>query len=297
MDNKLLKSFIMLAQSKSYREAAEKLFITQPTLSKQINLLEQELGLSLFDRDNRGAILSKEGEMLYRNALVLFEQINHFLCIAKKIRTGKTGNINIGYTSSFLNIIPEVVNSFKRQYPNINIKLTEMSTVKQEQELLKGQIDLGFMQKPENNSFSFIPLGNDYLCVVTHPDIKINKQNIEELLETNNLILLSEANNPELYHIVSDNLKIHNLDQKPVQYLTNVYSVLALVESQMGITILPYSIISFLKSGFSCQPLPGYQSEWQLGLAWNKELTHPLRIEFINNVAENNHSKGLGIWI
>lgn len=91
LDNKLLKSFIVLAQSKSYREAAEKLFITQPALTKQINLLEQELGLSLFERNNHGAKLSAEGEMLYRNALVLDEQINHFMCIAKKIRTGKTG--------------------------------------------------------------------------------------------------------------------------------------------------------------------------------------------------------------
>ena len=297
MDNKLLKSFIMLAQSKSYREAAEKLFITQPALSKQINLLEQELGLSLFDRDNHGAKLSEEGAMLYRNALVLFEQINHFLCVAKKIRTGKTGNLNIGYTSSFLNIIPEVVNAFNRQHPNINIKLTEMSSVKQEQELLKGRIDLGFMRKSEDDSFSFMPLGNDYLCVVTHPDIKSNRQSIDELLETNNLILLSDANNPELYHIVSDYLKKRNLAQKPAQYLTNVYSVLALVESRMGITILPYSIISFLKSGFSCQPLPGCQSEWQVGLAWNKELSLPLRIEFINCVAENNHAKDAEIWM
>ncbi|HAE8960364.1 TPA_asm: LysR family transcriptional regulator, partial [Salmonella enterica subsp. enterica serovar Newport] len=51
MDNKLLKSFIILAQSRSYREAAEKLFISQPALTKQINLLEQELNLSLFERD------------------------------------------------------------------------------------------------------------------------------------------------------------------------------------------------------------------------------------------------------
>ncbi|MHV39762.1 LysR family transcriptional regulator, partial [Escherichia coli] len=57
MDNKLLKSFIMLAQSQSYRQAAEKLFITQPALTKQINLLEHELDLSLFERDNHGAKL------------------------------------------------------------------------------------------------------------------------------------------------------------------------------------------------------------------------------------------------
>lgn len=288
MDNKLLKSFIILAQSQSYRQAAEKLFITQPALTKQINLLEHELDLSLFERDNHGAKLSEEGEMLYQNALVLDEQINHFLCIAKKIRTGKTGHLNIGYTSSFLNIVPEIVNSFNTQYPNINIKLIEMSSIQQEQELLKGRIDLGFMRKSEEDNLSFIPLGKDFLCVVTHPDIKNKKQTIDDLTDAHNLILLSEISNPELHHIVSDYLKTRNFDKKPAQYLTNVYSVLALVGSRMGVTILPHSIISFLKSNFSYQALTGYQSEWPLGLAWNKQLDIFLRTEFINSVIENN---------
>lgn len=288
MDNKLLKSFIILAQSQSYRQAAEKLFITQPALTKQINLLEHELDLSLFERDNHGAKLSEEGEMLYQNALVLDEQINHFLCIAKKIRTGKTGHLNIGYTSSFLNIVPEIVNSFNTQYPNINIKLIEMSSIQQEQELLKGRIDLGFMRKSEEDNLSFIPLGKDFLCVVTHPGIKNKKQTIDDLIDAHNLILLSEISNPELHHIVSDYLKTRSFDKKPAQYLTNVYSVLALVGSRMGVTILPHSIISFLKSNFSYQALTGYQSEWPLGLAWNKQLDIFLRTEFINSVIENN---------
>lgn len=291
MDNKLLKSFIVLAQSKSYREAAEKLFITQPALTKQINLLEQELDLSLFERNNHGAKLSTEGEMLYRNALILDEQINHFICIAKKIRDGKTGNLNIGYTSSFLNIVPDMVNVFNRLYPNINIKLIEMSSAQQEQELLKGHIDLGFMRKSENKSLSFLPLGSDYLCVVTHPNIRNRKMNIDELFNANNLILLSETSNPELYQIVSDCLRKRNLHGKPTQHLTNVYSVLALVGSGMGISVLPYSIISFLKSGFNFQAISGCQSEWLLGLVWNKELDLPLRTEFINSVSENNHNK------
>ncbi|TPG53737.1 LysR family transcriptional regulator [Ewingella americana] len=294
MDNKLLKSFIMLAQSQSYRQAAEKLFITQPALTKQINLLEQELDLSLFERDNHGAKLSVEGEMLYQNALVLDEQINHFLCVAKKIRTGKTGNLNIGYTSSFLNIVPDIVNSFNCQYPNININLIEMSSIQQEQELLKGRIDLGFMRKSEEDHLSFIPLGKDFLCVVTHPDIKNKKQTIDDLIDAHNLILLSEISNPELYHIVSDYLKTRNFDKKPAQYLTNVYSVLALVGSRMGVTILPHSIISFLKSNFSCQALIGYKSEWPLGLVWNKQLDIFLRTEFINSVTENNHIENSG---
>lgn len=291
LDNKLLKSFIMLAQSQSYRQAAEKLFITQPALTKQINVLEHELDLSLFERDNHGAKLSEEGEMLYQNALLLDEQINHFLCVAKKIRTGKTGHLNIGYTSSFLSIVPEIVNSFNSQYPNINIKLIEMSSMQQEQELLKGRIDLGFMRKPREDNLSSIPLGKDFLCIVTHPDIKNKKQTIDNLIDENNLILLSEISNPELHYIVSDYLKIRNFYKKPAEYLTNVYSVLALVGSRMGVTILPHSIISFLKSNFSCQALTGCQSEWPLGLAWNNKLDISLRTEFIKSVTENSHTE------
>ena len=286
MDNKLLKSFIMLAQSQSYRQAADKLFITQPALTKQINLLEHELDLSLFERDNHGAKLSDEGKMLYENALVLDAQVNHFLCVAKKIRTGKTGHLRIGYTSSFLNIVPGIVNSFNCQHPNINIKLLEISSAQQEQELLKGRIDLGFMRKSEEDNLSFIPLGKDFLCVVTHADIKNKKQSIEDMIDAHNLILLSESSNPELKHIIIDYLKRRNMDKKPAQYLTNIYSVLALVGSGVGVTILPHSIISFLKLNYSCQALTGHQSEWPLGLAWNKEIDILLRTEFINSATE-----------
>lgn len=59
----------------------------------------------------------------------------------------------------------------------------------------------------------------------------------------------------------------------------------------MGVTILPHSIISFLKSNFSCQALTGYQSEWPIGLAWNKQLDIFLRTDFINNVTGNNHTE------
>jgi DNA-binding transcriptional LysR family regulator len=147
------------------------------------------------------------------------------------------------------------------------------------------------MRKSEEDHLSFIPLGKDFLCVVTHPDIKNKKQTIDDLIDAHNLILLSEISNPELYHIVSDYLKTRNFDKKPAQYLTNVYSVLALVGSRMGVTILPHSIISFLKSNFSCQALNGYKSEWPLGLAWNKQLDIFLRTEFINSVTENNHTE------
>lgn len=290
MDNKLLKSFIVLAKSKSYREAAEKLFITQPALTKQIKSLEQGLHLSLFVRDNHGTKLSIEGEMLYRSALVLDEQINHFTCVAKKIRTGKTGSINIGYTSSFLNIFPDIVSAFNRQYPNININLIEMSSAQQEEELLKGSIDLGFMRKSENESLSFMLLGRDYLCVVAHSDNRDRKMNIDELVDANNLILLNETSNPELYHIVKVYLKKRDLRKKPAQYLTNIYSILALVGSRTGVSILPYSIVSFLKSGFSCQALSGYESQWLLSLAWNKQLEILPCMEFIKSVAENNHN-------
>lgn len=284
MDSKLLKAFIILSQSRSYREASDKLFITQPALTKQINLLEQELDLCLFERNNHGSRLSEEGKLLYRSAVTLDEQIKHFLFIAKNIRAGKVENLNIAYTSSFLNIIPDVIKTFNFEHPNINIRLIEMRSTQQEQELLKGRIDLGFMQYPENEKLSSIPVGNDFLCVVTHDHSRTNEKNIEDLIDAHDLFLPNEAANPEIYYIINDYLNTLHLNEKPVHYLKNIYSVLALIESGMGVTILPYSIISFLKPNFSCQALPGFKSQWQLGLAWNKNLDIFPRTEFINSI-------------
>ncbi|HAT2828857.1 LysR family transcriptional regulator [Klebsiella oxytoca] len=286
MDIKFLKSFITLSQSKSYREASGKLFITQPTLTKQIKLLEQDLGLSLFERDNHGAKLSKEGRMIYKHALILEQQLDHFLCVVKKINTGKTGNLNIGYTSSFLNFVPDMIASFNHKYPNVNIKLSEMSSIQQEDALTKGIIDLGFIRGKETEELSFVPMGQDYLCLVASHGILNTKQDINEIIRTNNLILLKENSNLDLFLSVNDYLKSHGFDNKSRQFQTNVYGVLALVSARTGITILPHSILSFMKSGLCSRPLHGNESPWSLGLSWNKKDENKLREEFIKSVIE-----------
>ena len=77
---KKIRSFIVLATSDSFRDAAEKLNITQPTLTKQIQLLEETFGFKLFLRDNQGCYLTDEGKIIYKYALNLTNELDRLLC-------------------------------------------------------------------------------------------------------------------------------------------------------------------------------------------------------------------------
>ena len=99
MDLKKIRSFIVLATSSSFRDAAKKLNLTQPALTKQIQMLEARLGFMLFLRDNQGCHLTDAGKIVYKYAISLNDQIDTFLGIAKKIKTGQVGALNIGYLS------------------------------------------------------------------------------------------------------------------------------------------------------------------------------------------------------
>ena len=81
---KKIRSFIVLATSDSFRDAAEKLNITQPTLTKQIQLLEEIFGFKLFLRDNQGCYLTEEGKIIYKYAVILANELDRLFCVVKK---------------------------------------------------------------------------------------------------------------------------------------------------------------------------------------------------------------------
>ncbi|QUJ66794.1 LysR family transcriptional regulator [Photobacterium sp. GJ3] len=283
MDNRRLKSFLVLAESETYNEASNKLFITQPTLTKHIKQLEDELEVKLFFRDNQGAHLTEEGNLIYQHARLLDHQMSHFLCVVRKIRAGKRGNLNISYTSSFLNIIPDIISSFSSLYPNVNLKIEEHSSHKQEELLLAGGIDVGFMRTPNNKNLLFTPIGTDHLSLVSHKNIDTVNQSFSEIASQHSFFILNESNNSELNRTINDYLDKCNLKNFVVQEVSNIYSVLALVKSQVGITILPNSLTSFLNIDLSENKLQGMNSEWKLGLSWNDDKDSMIRQDFIRH--------------
>lgn len=149
MELRQLRYFIALAEEGSFTRAAERLHITQPPLSQQIKLLEQALGVRLFERSARGATLTEAGRAFLRHARALTEGVQAAVRETSAISDGSSGTVRIGSINSALfSAVPGILELLRRRLPTVGISLTELGSQAQRRALLEGEIDLGLMHMP-----------------------------------------------------------------------------------------------------------------------------------------------------
>lgn len=284
---KKIRSFIVLATSDSFRDAAEKLNITQPALTKQIQLLEGIFGFQLFLRDNHGCYLTDEGKIIYKYALNLTDELDKFLCVVKKIKTGRTGVLNIGHTFSFINILPEMINRYTEHHPMIKIQIHELDSAEQEKRLLSGELDIAFMEKPVNKQIKYEEIGTDHLLIIFNPkdNFQINNFNdVNQILDKNTLCLPNCDSHFELSQKISKFLSRNSLNFPQVYYTNNVYNSISMSNLHSNVTILPNSLVHNIKSKIKYHELMGKGSKWKIGMSWNEERAGADALTFINEM-------------
>jgi len=149
MELRHFRYFLAVAEELNFTKAAEKLFISQPPLSRQIKDLENEIGAQLFIRNNRKVILTEAGKYFKEEITSQLENLEAILLKTKKISENLSGEYRIGYISStFSSTITKLVQFLIEKYPYINIKLYEVSTTKQIKALEQSKLDLGVIRAP-----------------------------------------------------------------------------------------------------------------------------------------------------
>lgn len=161
MDIKILKNFITIAESGSICKAAKELHISQPPLSKQIHSLEEELGVKLFERSNRGIQLTKEGNLLYRHANSLIAYSNQ---IKRELMHEEDAIIRLGMITSSVQYTLALIRKFFKDEPT-HFEITEGNSFHLLNLLENDMIDLAFIRTPFDmtKSFDYIKLTNDKL--------------------------------------------------------------------------------------------------------------------------------------
>jgi DNA-binding transcriptional LysR family regulator len=123
---RLLKAFLILAEKGNYADAARALFISQPALTKQINLLESQVNMSLFSRGRHGAILTACGRRLLPEAEKVVRQTQLFMQHAERVSKGVEGHIAVGFGLSSFYLAPRCIADFRRDYPGVEMSLTDL---------------------------------------------------------------------------------------------------------------------------------------------------------------------------
>lgn len=144
MELRHLRYFTTVAAEGSFSRAAEKLHIAQPPLSRQIQQLEDELGVRLLDR-GRPITLTEPGRYLFEQARQILQRVDDMRSMTKRIAKGLVLQFNIGFVASTLyDALPELIRRFRITVPGVEVQLLEMTTIEQVAALKDGRIDVGF---------------------------------------------------------------------------------------------------------------------------------------------------------
>lgn len=152
MDLYQLRCFIAVAEELHFGRAAKRLFITQPPLSRQIQLLEHSLGVQLLERTNRSVQLTRAGQHFLTDAQRILAFADQARQLTQQIAKGEQGKLSIGFTAVCgYKMIPELLKSVEQYLPHIELVLQELVSSAQMDALLANMIDVGFVRYKPNN--------------------------------------------------------------------------------------------------------------------------------------------------
>ncbi|MDB6001225.1 MAG: transcriptional regulator, LysR family [Rhizobacter sp.] len=174
MELRHLRYFVALADCLSFTRAAERVHVTQSTLSHQIRQLEEELGQPLFERIGKKVVTTEAGELLLGFASRALKEVDQGVALLRPGAGNLTGQVRIGATHTFnIGLIPECVALFLARHPTVRVSVEELAAEEIGTRLRAGKLDLGIAYRPQGPSdLWFEPLYNEEMVLVvshSHP--------------------------------------------------------------------------------------------------------------------------------
>ena len=160
MNTKQLQYVLALSETRNFSQVAEQLGITQPALSKQIQHIEKELGVKLFDRNHSPLTLTPAGEYFVRSAREMVYQEKQLRKAMEQFHSGDSGRLVIGVTPfRSLYLMPELVKKIRARYPGVSIALHEVNSAQLRKDAAEGKCDLAVVNLPVDTALlDVIPL-------------------------------------------------------------------------------------------------------------------------------------------
>ncbi|MEW9670603.1 LysR family transcriptional regulator [Ammoniphilus sp. 3BR4] len=235
-------AFVKAAEFGSFTKAAEALDYTQSGISRMINDLETEWGVSLFERGRAGISLTSDGLKLLPQLKRICNEHEILMTQIEDLHDMQSGMIRIGtFSSVATHWLPNMIKIFKKDYPKIDFELLLGDYTEIESWILDGRVDFGFLRLPSKAELETIFLEQDRLLVVIpqdHPLANCDKFPINELLNSP-FMLLEKGAKAE----ISEIFKKHHISPQ-VHFTTwDDYAIMSMVENGLGISILPELIL------------------------------------------------------
>ena len=256
MDTRNLKYFLAVVDAGSVTRAAEVLDIAQPALSQALTRMERDLGVKLFERTRRGAALTAAGEAIVEDVRLSVARIDAASHRAREIGAQRGGRLTIGFVSAALfSLLPRAIAALRREVPNIELVLREMSNAEQTSALEKGLIDIGLLHTPVavGGRMREKLIVREKLLAVVPSDYRVaddGKVGLRELSEAG-LVWFPSDQLPVIRAGILSAFRKSGCEANVVQDANRSLTVLACVAAGCGASLLPRSVLALQFAGVS----------------------------------------------
>jgi DNA-binding transcriptional LysR family regulator len=275
-----LAGFIAVAEELHFGRAAERLNMTQPPLSRQIQKLEKTIGTELLERDNRKVQLTPAGEAFLEEARRLMALATRAPITARRIATGRSGMLRVGFTAaSGFSILGPLLEEISEIIPDVDIDLQELVTGEQIQGLLSGGLDLGLARPPfDREIFDSHLLYTEPMMLAVpggHRLADLSRPIEDTDLRDEPLIMHSPTKATYFYDLVVKMLPIQHANV--VHTVSQILTMVSLVAARRGVAFVPHSATLLAIKGVEYLPLAGLESEQpvELHAIWNRKVVNP----------------------
>lgn len=288
MELRHLRYFLAVAEELHFGRAAERIHIAQPPLSQQIKQLEKEIGVQLFRRTKRSVELTEAGKVFQRETYAVLERLEKGILKTQLADRGEAGWLGIGFLSSInYDVLPNVIRSFRNQYPNTELFLQEMQDAEQNQALLEKRIHVGFTRFPiVNKELDYeIVLREDLVVALPSAHRLAQKKTLRLAELAGEPFIMFSRSKPSVYTDYMLRLCAEaGFQPRVVQNVGEVQTALGLVAAEIGITLVPASTQNLKRDGVVYRSLSKPKPALEIIMQYRKDETSPVFTRFLEIV-------------
>jgi DNA-binding transcriptional LysR family regulator len=267
-----LRYFLAVAEELNFGRAAERLNITQPSLSRQIQNLEKELSIILFERNQRQIKLTPPGQILLAEVEQILIRFDQGIQVVKRASRGEIGQLTVGFQgSSVYDIIPISVKSFRDRFPDVEVIMQPMETSEQVIAIAENNLDIGFVIPPITDANLKMEILLQEPLVLALPEnhpLAAQSEIAIAALANEPLILASRDRGCGLHEQIFEIYQRAGLSPNVVCAAREMQVMLGFVAAGIGIALLPSHVKNFQRTGVIYRVLTPDAPIAGLGMAW-----------------------------
>jgi DNA-binding transcriptional LysR family regulator len=291
LDFRRLYYFVVVAEELHFTRAAERLHIAQPPLSYQIQQLERDLGVRLFERTRHHVELTDAGQVLLDSARRIFGQMEQTVYAVRRVGQGEVGLLNLGFIpSASNNILPIILQLFRQRFPDVQLFLKEMTPDQVVRGLHDRQIDVGLLYLPlDDDGLSTRTVLREPLLAVlpathvlaTQPQIALRALSDERFIVPTRYAIV-----PGLLSHIMDACRQADFTPKVVEQAWLMQTIIGLVGANIGVALVPSSVSNLHRVGVIYKSLQDVSTEVAMGVIWRRDEDLPVLQRFLQVIDE-----------